>query len=93
MDTILLEISDAAARHKFIKGVILFGSRARGDNRPRSDIDLSVYADGDIYDFIEDIEENVHTLLEFDISDMRGEFDDNFIDQIEKDGVVIYEQS
>lgn len=31
-----------ARRHREIKAVYLYGSRARGDNRPDSDIDLAV---------------------------------------------------
>lgn len=93
MENIISEISSAAKRHKQINKVVLFGSRARGDNNPKSDIDLAVYSNDDIFNFIEDIEENVSTLLEFDITDMRDEFENDFINQIESDGIIIYEQS
>ena len=33
----------ALARRYGAKRLVLFGSRARGDNRPNSDIDLAVY--------------------------------------------------
>lgn len=93
MDNIISEISKAAQRHGCIKRVTLFGSRARKDNNPRSDIDLAVYADGSIYGFVEDIEENVPTLLEFDITDMSGELEPEFVEQVEKEGIIIYEKS
>lgn len=40
-DKIIMAIKDLAQRYALHK-VILFGSRARGDNRERSDIDLAV---------------------------------------------------
>ncbi len=33
-----------AASHPFVRRVVLFGSRARGDHGPRSDVDLAVEA-------------------------------------------------
>ena len=86
------EIKDIASKHKYINKVILFGSRARGDNSIKSDIDLAIYADSSSVEFIEDIEMNTHTLLEFDFSDMNVVCDEFFIEQIKKEGIVIYEK-
>lgn len=86
------EIKDIASKYKNINKVILFGSRARGDNSIKSDIDLAIYADSSIVEFIEDIEMNTHTLLEFDFSDMNVVCDEVFIEQIKKEGIVIYEK-
>lgn len=86
------EIVNISQKHKNIKKVILFGSRARGDNAPKSDIDLALYADKSITEFIEDIENNTHTLLEFDFSDMKNVNDIFFIEQVEKEGIIIYEK-
>lgn len=49
-----------------VKKVILFGFRARGDNRDRSDIDLAVTG-GNVVDFRLRIDEEVRTLLMFDV--------------------------
>ena len=35
---------------------------------------------------------NTSTLLEFDFSDMKDMHDELFIEQVKKDGVVIYEK-
>ena len=86
------EIRGIACKYKYINKVILFGSRARGDNSLKSDIDLAIYADNSIVEFIEDIEMNTHTLLEFDFSDMNVICDEFFIEQIKKEGIVIYEK-
>ena len=75
-----------------INKVVLFGSRARGDNELKSDIDLAVYCDSDLSLFIEEIENTTHTLLEFDFSDMNNIVDDFFIEQVEKEGIVLYEK-
>nr|WP_275299661.1 nucleotidyltransferase domain-containing protein [Clostridium sp. YIM B02506] len=68
---LLEEIIDICKRHDEIEKVVLFGSRARGDNSPKSDIDLAIYANSNFSDFIEDMENNTRTLLEFDFSNMR----------------------
>lgn len=80
------EILDICHKHKSINKVILFGSRARGDNLLKSDIDLAVYCENSISEFIEDIEMNTSTLLEFDFSDMKDIQDEFFIEQVEKRG-------
>ena len=72
--------------------VILFGSRARKDNGDRSDIDLAIYSEASISEFIEDIENNTTTLLEFDFSDMKSVSDELFINQVNKEGIIIYEK-
>lgn len=79
-------------KYKGINKVVLFGSRARGDNELKSDIDLAVYADYDIFEFIEQIENTSPTLLEFDFSNMRRIDDEIFIEQVEKEGVTLYEK-
>lgn len=86
------EIVIICHKYEYISKVIIFGSRARGDNSIKSDIDLAVYCDNSIADFIEDVEMNTTTLLEFDFSDMKDIHDDLFIDQVKKEGVVIYEK-
>ena len=53
----------------FVEEIYLFGSRARGDNRSRSDIDLAIScpkATDDEWQKVRDIVENADTLLEID---------------------------
>ena len=63
-----------------------------GDNSLKSDIDLAIYSECAIVEFIEDIEMNTNTLLEFDFSDMNSVCDEFFIEQIKKEGILIYEK-
>ncbi len=86
---VLEEITILAEEHKLQK-VILFGSRARGDYRRASDIDLAVKG-GNISMFSLDIEEKVPTLLTFDVVDLSNNISDELMESIEKEGIVLYE--
>ena len=79
------------AQEYHIARVILFGSRARGDNWERSDIDLAV-SGGDIIRFSLDIDERIPTLLIFDIVNLDGPVEPELRASIEKEGVLLYEE-
>ncbi len=85
------EIVMFAGKHSVTK-VVLFGSRARGSNTERSDVDIAVYG-GDFDEFYWDIKENVHSLLMFDVIDMDSAISEELKKEIERDGVVIYEKA
>ena len=57
------------AEERGIGKIILFGSRARGTNAERSDVDIAV-SGGDFDGFYGDIKEKAHSLLMFDIVDI-----------------------
>lgn len=79
------------AKKNNIKKVILFGSRARGDNGERSDIDLAV-SGGNALDFYYDVKEETWTLLVFDVVDLDEKISDELKAEIERDGIVLYEE-
>ena len=87
---VLDEILMAAEKNN-IEKVILFGSRARGDYRKTSDIDLAV-SGGRMAHFQADIEEEVSTLLSFDIVNMDGSVQEELVDSIKREGKVLYEK-
>lgn len=87
---VLEEIIDLAKRYDIDK-VILFGSRARGDYKRTSDIDLAVEG-GDVTAFSLDVEEETTTLLKFDIVDLRRAVQEELRESIEKEGKIIYEK-
>ena len=74
-----------------INKVILFGSRAKGTNDARSDIDLAE-SGGNVIDFHLDLEEEAWTLLKFDVINLDKGIDDELKNEIERDGIVIYEK-
>ena len=75
-ERVLRDISVFAKKYSINK-VILFGSRARGDNTERSDIDIAVYG-GDFDGFYWDIKENIHSLLMFDVVQADASISDEF---------------
>ena len=79
------------AKQYDIQKVILFGSRARGDNWERSDIDLAVYG-GDVTRFSLDVDEVIPTLLMFDVVDLDEPVQPELRAAIQREGVVIYEK-
>lgn len=81
------------ARKYGVKKVILFGSRARGDNWERSDIDLAI-SGGDRVRFTLDVDETdiVPTLLMFDVVDLDEPCNEDLRESINRDGVVLYEE-
>lgn len=87
---VLEEIRMLAQKHK-INEVILFGSRARGDYWRASDIDLAVQG-GDIVNFALDVEENTSTLLQYDIVNYSEKISEELRNEIERDGVILYEK-
>ena len=79
------------ARKYAVHKVILFGSRAKGTHTERSDIDIAV--SGGNYDaFYWEIKEHVHSLLTVDIMNLDSGASEELTQEIEKDGVVIYEE-
>ena len=90
-ERVLRDISSIARKHSVTK-VTLFGSRARGTNTERSDIDIAVYG-GDFDSFYWDIKENVHSLLMFDVIEADSSISEELKKEIEKDGVTIYEKA
>ena len=84
------EIIELAKKYN-IEKVILFGSRARGDNHQRSDIDLAV-SGGDILNFSFDVDEETWTLLCFDVVNLDRGISKDLQAEIDRDGVVIYEK-
>lgn len=82
----------ALAKKNHIQKVILFGSRARGDNRERSDIDLAVTG-GNVRDFRLDIDDEVRTLLMFDVVNLDGAVQESLLNVIQKEGITIYEEN
>lgn len=88
---IVLEQIRNLAEKNGIDKVILFGSRARGDYKRTSDIDLAV-SGGNTARFALDIEEDTDTLLEYDIVDLGARIQQELLESIQKEGKLIYEK-
>lgn len=80
------------ARSAGVEKIVLFGSRARGNNTERSDVDLAVYG-GDFDSFYWNIQENVHSLLMFDLVNVDEGISRDLEEEIERDGIALYEKA
>ena len=87
---LIQELAGLSRKHS-VEKLLLFGSRARGDNKERSDIDLAVYG-GNVAAFALDAEEETDTLLMYDIVDMNAPVQKDLKESIEDEGVLIYEK-
>lgn len=88
-ETLQNEIIQIAKKNN-VEKVILFGSRARGDNGDTSDIDLAVYS-GNYSSFAVDLEE-CNTLLKFDVVNLQSVCNQELKEEIEREGITIYEK-
>lgn len=86
---VMQEILMLAKKHQ-IKQLIIFGSRARGDFRKVSDIDLAVKG-GNVARFTVDLEDTA-TLLEFDVIDLEKPVNPDLLKSIKEEGRVLYEK-
>lgn len=87
---VIEEIRNLAQKYD-IEKVILFGSRAIGDFRRTSDIDIAVTG-GDFVRFALDVDEETSTLLEYDIVNLDRDMQDELRESIEKEGRILYEK-
>ena len=76
-----------------VSRVVLFGSRARGDNREKSDIDIAVYGCNDFDSLKIKLDEELWSLLHIDVVNMDSRYiSEELIEEIKKDGIVLYEK-
>lgn len=81
----------ALAKYYNLSKVLLFGSRARGDNRNRSDVDLAV-SGGDIVGFRTSIDDEIRTLLMFDVVNLDEPVQEELSEAIRREGQILYEK-
>lgn len=80
------------AREAGVKRVLLFGSRARGTNLPKSDIDLAIEGCPDFLALEERLQEDLWSLLRIDVVNLDDPISDELRKEIERDGKVLYEE-
>lgn len=91
---VLPALRDAVAAFPEVERILLFGSRAKGDAEPRSDIDIAVScptADRRTWLDICRVAEEAETLLKIDFIRL-DELDSLFRQRIESEGKVLYER-
>ncbi|TRX00455.1 nucleotidyltransferase domain-containing protein [Candidatus Methylobacter oryzae] len=89
------KLNSVFRQHKGISLVLVYGSRAKGNYRPGSDIDLTIK--GDVLEFAElmQIEDQIDDLFlpyTVDLSQYSQLNNSDLIDHIDRVGMVIYDR-
>lgn len=91
----LTELLMLCKKNESIESVLLFGSRARGDYRNTSDIDLALFTNNLSHseqNLIEADLQNLSTPLKMDVLFMNRLNKEELIINIRNEGVVLYEK-
>lgn len=90
-DEIFNDIISVFKKYETLEKVYLFGSRARGDYKDISDIDIAIISDDNItFKILRDLDE-IRCIHTFDVINMK-DIGDKLKENIEKDKVCIYER-
>ena len=95
-DSVIVELQDVFRRHKNISKVLIFGSRAKGNYREGSDIDL--VATGNNLDYIQIIKilteiDDLELLYSVDLLDYNKIIGTPIGDHINRVGQVFYQSA
>ena len=89
-------IVSALAHYPEIEKAVLYGSRAKGNYRNGSDIDLTLFGDGINFSLLTRLDNELDDLLlpyKFDLSFFADLTHPELIDHIRRVGVVVYERT
>ncbi|MBO4698312.1 nucleotidyltransferase domain-containing protein [bacterium] len=90
LSTCVTEEIGELAKRCGVEKVVLFGSRARGDYKRASDIDLAAEG-GDVDLFRLLVEEETSTLLQYDVVNLNWNTNTELAEIIKNEGVTLYE--
>jgi len=92
-EKLVIELKEIFRKYKEVEKVILFGSRARGDNKYNSDIDICVVGEVMTHLTLAKINldiNDINTPLSFDLLSFNELNKKELINNILNEGVVIY---
>jgi len=89
-DKILQAILNELNKHEDIKKAILFGSRARGDYKHNSDIDLVIDCEGKLPVGLYGNLDEAAGIYKIDVIEMRSITNEKMMKNIEQEGIIIY---
>ena len=92
IDRVYRQIAQIAEREG-AQRVILFGSRARGTNLPKSDIDIAVEGCPHPEAFEDAVQNDLWSLLMVDVVNLDETVSPALRAEIERDGRVLYEKA
>ncbi|MGD1867829.1 MAG: nucleotidyltransferase domain-containing protein [Phormidesmis sp.] len=89
------KITGVLRQHGEVEAAILYGSRAKGNYRPGSDIDLTLTGEDLTYRMMTRIDDKIDDLLLpylFDLSVLRQIENPNVVEQIHRFGLLFYQR-
>ncbi|WP_227767580.1 nucleotidyltransferase family protein [Zhaonella formicivorans] len=89
-EQIIESIKDVLSRNPAVVRAVIFGSRARGDYKYNSDIDLAIYCEGRLPSGLWLDLDGAAGIYKIDVIDMNSPLEENFRQRIEEQGVEIY---
>ena len=81
------------AREAGTRRVVLFGSRARGTNLPKSDIDIAIEGCPDFAALEERLQAELWSLLRLDVINLDAPISEDLRYEIARDGRALYEKN
>lgn len=87
---ILQAITRGLQKRENVTRALIFGSRARGDFKSNSDIDIAVYADGGLPPGLSLDLDEAAGIYKIDLVDMNSLHNEKLRRRIEQQGVEIY---
>lgn len=91
IEQVYRQIADIAARTG-TRRVILFGSRARGTNLVKSDVDVAIEGCPVPETFEDAVQNDLWSLLGVDVINLDTVKSEELRSEIKRDGVVLYEE-
>ena len=94
-DTVIEQIQAVFAKHEYVEEVILYGSRAKGNHKPASDIDLTIKGKDLNLSILYKIENELDDLLlpyTIDLSLFQQLSNPDLVDHIQRVGQVFYQK-
>ncbi|NPV27265.1 MAG: nucleotidyltransferase domain-containing protein [Firmicutes bacterium] len=92
-EQIIQAIKKELQKRENVTRAVVFGSRARGNYRYNSDIDLAVYCEGELPPGLWLDLDEAAGIYKIDIIDMNGPLDEKLRQRIEEQGVEVYRRS
>jgi predicted nucleotidyltransferase len=94
-NTSIDQIIKVFTKYPELEKVLIYGSRAKGNFKPGSDIDLTFIGDGLNQSILNKIEDDIDDLFlpyTFDLSILKHISNDDFIAHVSRVGIVFYER-
>lgn len=92
-EQIMQAIIKELQKRENVSRAVIFGSRARGDYKYNSDIDLAVYCEGKLPAGLWLDLDEAAGIYKIDVIDMNSPLDEKLRQRIEEQGVEIYRRS